>query len=98
MLSGLSGIHRYHKDFKHRLPLLSFRGLSTGLQMHFNIKSSQCDHIFVIGAPRSGTTLIRGVIAAHSKVATTDKETFFFCRRRVSRFNMVELAPIKQKS
>jgi hypothetical protein len=70
---------------------MDVRGLLTDLMLHVRITPSRENHIFVLGPPRSGTTLVRGILAAHSKITITDKETFFFVRRRVSLFEIQEV-------
>ena len=80
------GIKRYNKSLLNRLPSLDMRGLPKDIALHFGISPSPERHIFVMGAPRSGTTLLRGMIAAHSGVSSLNDETFFFNRRRVSKF------------
>ena len=80
------GIKRYQKSFLKRLPSLDMRGLPKDIALHVGINPSPERHIFVMGPPRSGTTLLRGMIAAHSGVSSLNDETFFFNRRRVSKF------------
>ena len=42
---------------------------------------SQSRHVFVLGAPRSGTTLVRSVLAVHDNLGAIDVETGFFMLR-----------------
>ncbi len=42
---------------------------------------SQLRHVFVVGAPRSGTTLVRSVLAVHDNLGAIDVETGFFMLR-----------------
>lgn len=43
-------------------------------------------YIFVLGPPRSGTTLVKNVLRAHSKVCGVDDETHFFLRKNYVEF------------
>ena len=52
-----------------------------------NCKPSDIKHIFVIGAPRSGTTLLQGILTAHSHISGFDEETGFFMLRDIFKFN-----------
>ncbi len=52
------------------------------LRMHLSSARSDADHIFVLGPPRSGTTLLRQIILANETTCGPDSETYFFCRRR----------------
>ena len=40
--------------------------------------SSEKQHVFVVGAPRSGTTLLQVLIASHSRFCTWEGETQMF--------------------
>lgn len=42
---------------------------------------SKGEYIFVIGAPRSGTTLLQSVLSANEKITSFDEETGFFMYR-----------------
>lgn len=52
------------------------------LRMYLSSARSEADHIFVLGPPRSGTTLLRQIILANETTCGPDAETYFFCRRR----------------
>lgn len=52
------------------------------LRMYLSSARSEAKHIFVLGPPRSGTTLLRQIILANETTCGPDAETFFFCRRR----------------
>jgi len=43
--------------------------------------TSHASHIFVLGPPRSGTTLMQQILRAHPRLAGLDEETYFFFRR-----------------
>lgn len=43
-------------------------------------------HIFVVGPPRSGTTLVKRIIESHSTVCGVGGETWFFLRRNYTDF------------
>ncbi|MBR9911300.1 MAG: sulfotransferase, partial [Gammaproteobacteria bacterium] len=38
-------------------------------------------HIFIVGAPRSGTTLLQSILLVHEKIVGFDEETGFFMYR-----------------
>ena len=44
-------------------------------------KASDSRHIFILGAPRSGTTLLQSIVSANSKITSFDEETGFFMYR-----------------
>lgn len=48
---------------------------------------SQEPHVFVVGAPRSGTTLMFTVLRSHPAFSAIDSETFFFVPRDVFNLN-----------
>ncbi|MDY6927559.1 MAG: sulfotransferase [Pseudomonadota bacterium] len=52
--------------------------LSKNITYRWDIKPSSEKIIFVIGAPRSGTTLIQSVLGAHTKITGFSEETGFF--------------------
>jgi len=55
-------------------------------------------HIFVVGPPRSGTTLVKNVLRAHSAVCSIDDETFFFFRRNYTAFRHPEVEEEEMRS
>jgi protein-tyrosine sulfotransferase len=60
---------------------------------HFGLTRSPMDHIFVLGPPRSGTTLLKQIIWAHSEITGFDKETWFFLRWNIRDFRTSLIAP-----
>ena len=49
-------------------------------------EASRERHIFVVGPPRSGTTLVKNVLRGNTKIYSTDGETYFFFRRNYASF------------
>ena len=45
-------------------------------------------HIFVVGAPRSGTTLLQSIISVHPNVKSLDEETGFFMLRDIFKLRL----------
>jgi hypothetical protein len=43
-------------------------------------------HIFILGPPRSGTTLIKNVLRTHSRICSIDDESHFFLRKRYAAY------------
>jgi hypothetical protein len=54
----------------------------------FTTTSSEAEHIFVVGPPRSGTTLVKNVLRSHPRIASIDDESFFFFRRNYYDFEL----------
>lgn len=54
-------------------------------------------HIFVLGPPRSGTTLIKNVVRSHSEVCGVDDETHFFIRKNYVEFRSPGVPDSKMK-
>jgi Sulfotransferase family len=50
------------------------------LRYHVGLRPSPESHIFVMGPPRSGTTLVRQMLLAHPLLTGPDRETYFFLR------------------
>jgi len=47
---------------------------------------STSEHIFVLGPPRSGTTLLKNILQSHSEVCGVEGETRFFLRSNYAEF------------
>jgi hypothetical protein len=60
----------------------------------FTSSTSEEEHIFVVGPPRSGTTLVKNILRGHPRIASIDDESFFFFRRNYYDF---ELSGIPEK-
>nr|WP_272506449.1 sulfotransferase [Salinibacter ruber] len=52
----------------------------------WNKKKSDREHIFVMGPPRSGTTLVKRVLETHSGICGLEGETWFFLRNNYADF------------
>lgn len=52
---------------------------------------SESEHIFVIGPPRSGTTLLKTVLQSHSDICGVDGETWFFHRKDYAGFRHADI-------
>lgn len=61
------------------------------LRYHVGLEPSQEEHVFVLGPPRSGTTLVRQMLLAHPLLTGPDRETFFFLRWNLSDFEVDEI-------
>jgi len=51
-----------------------------------NDRVSEKEHIFIMGPPRSGTTLVKTVLRTHSRICGVDGETWFFLRKDYAGF------------
>lgn len=67
-------IQNYLKHPSHLLKMITWRFLS---------QPSDQKHIFVIGAPRSGTTLLQTLVASHSLCCTYEGESNLFTWRNI---------------
>lgn len=70
-------------------PLWAFRNA----RYHWIRTTSHARHIFVIGPPRSGTTLMQSILRAHPRLAGLDEETYFFFRRDYLSLRYPEIEP-----
>ncbi len=57
--------------------------LHKNIQYRFRVKPCNKKIIFVVGAPRSGITLIQSIILANSRIAGFDEKTDFFMQREL---------------
>ncbi|NEZ59941.1 sulfotransferase family protein [Adonisia turfae] len=55
--------------------------IAKNIKWRYGASISNSSHVFVVGAPRSGTTLMFTIIGAHPSFASIDCETFFFVPR-----------------
>ncbi len=55
--------------------------LWANVKWRYLAKSSNKPFLFVVGAPRSGTTLLYSTLRAHPDIAGADDETYFFTLR-----------------
>lgn len=69
-----------------RKALVSPSLLVRNLKFWWNEDVSEERHLFVMGPPRSGTTLIKNVLQSHSEICGIEGETFFFLRENYSDF------------
>lgn len=79
-MSFLPDIRKY-RNVKEKWPRLSLSAIKT-LPLHYVRHPSPESHLFILGAPRAGTTLVFNIIKSHPDIWGLDKETFFFCRKR----------------
>ena len=63
------------------------------LRYHVGLRPSREAHIFVLGPPRSGTTLVRQMLLAHPLLTGPDKDTFFFLSWNLHDFVVDEIPP-----
>jgi hypothetical protein len=54
-------------------------------------------HIFVVGPPRSGTTLVKNVLRAHTEICGVDDETYFFSRKNYVDFRHPSVSDARMK-
>lgn len=76
----LADIRKYRK-IKAKWPRALLSAIRT-LPLHYVRNASPESHVFVLGTPRSGTSLAFNIIKSHPDICGLDNETFFFCKRR----------------
>ena len=75
-------INQFRKNPSHIVP---------NIIMRFPKAKSSQKHIFVIGAPRSGTTLMKLILAVHPNLTGIGYETGFFMYKDLLNFNLLGL-------
>ena len=79
-MNFLPGIRKHRKN-KIELPRAPLSAIKT-LPFHYVRQASPESHIFIVGPPRAGTTLVFSIIKSHTDLWGLDEETFFFCKKR----------------
>lgn len=87
-----SPVYKYFKNRPRVKSLPPLRILMKNIQLSLFLGESSSDHIFVVGPPRNGTTLIQKIIANHPNAAGPDTETFFFLKRRLDMLRVPEIS------
>lgn len=81
-------IHQFQKNPDHILP---------NIMMRFPKAKSSQKHIFVLGAPRSGTTLLKLILGVHPNLTGVGYETGFFMYKDLLSYNFKGLDPSEKK-
>lgn len=74
---------RSHQDLLFK-PGLLWKNLA----LHLRAGRTQRRHLFIVGAPRSGTTLLQNILLQHDDVTGPSQETAFFLRRRLDNLQL----------
>jgi len=68
--------------------------LAQNFRFWWNDDISEQRHIFVMGPPRSGTTLVQTVLQSHSTICGPENETSFFLREEYAGFRHSSLSDV----
>ena len=72
-----------------RSPSLTARGLAIARELG----RSDGKHIFVVGIPRAGTSLVASILATHPDVAAFRDETYYFLKRNYQFLTLSDVRP-----
>src|SRR5690606_8481211 len=68
--------------------------LYRNIRYRFPAATSPRDHVFIVGVPRSGTTLLKSILVAHPDFGGSDYEsTGIFNLRDIFSYGMGEIPP-----
>lgn len=76
-----------------RAPARAFRNA----RFWWNDAVSEQEHVFVVGPPRSGTTLVKTVLQSHTRICGVEEETWFFLRRDHAGFRHADVSDSEMK-
>lgn len=72
-------------------------GILENARLHLFADASEEEHIFVVGPPRSGTTLVMSILASHPRIASLQEETYFFLRWNYTDFRLPDIPDSEMK-
>lgn len=72
-------------------------GILGNARLHLFADASEEEHIFVVGPPRSGTTLVMSILASHPRIASLQEETYFFLRWNYTQFRLPDIPDSQMK-